>query len=282
MAIWAVIRMDIKKYFKSLRLYLVLFFIFFFMNDYVTNIKSMAESMELDVSPYIYPIFMAEWSYRLYILLTIIMFMADAPFRDAAQLYVVQRCGRRKWVNGKIGTIFFLSVIGQIFCWLISVLVLIPDLGISNEWGDVIKTKAFESSQAVAGTGDVSAVEYIVNTFSPVTATISSLILTILISSMTGMFIFLVNEVTKSQLGLVLALIVSVFDLFVDSLRWLGYSLPVPLVMTWMDLSQIYAGEYQAGKHSLFYALAVLAGINLVIVYLLRKSVKYRVIEVTD
>ena len=130
---WIIVRMDIKKMFHEPKIYILFFFTAFFMADYVNvnSLKDMAEQMNVAVSPFLYPLFNGEWSYRLFTIFVMIMLMSDVPFQDELGLYMVQRMGTGKWMKGKICSIIAVAVIYQMFSAIISMLVLLPDLGIS-------------------------------------------------------------------------------------------------------------------------------------------------------
>lgn len=88
---WIIVRMDIKKMFREPKIYILFFFTAFFMADYVNinSLKDMAEQMNVAVSPFLYPLFNGEWSYRLFTIFVMIMLMSDVPFQDELGLYMV-------------------------------------------------------------------------------------------------------------------------------------------------------------------------------------------------
>lgn len=278
---WKIVCIDLKKMFKSPKIYLLLFFSFFFLRDYVNmnEIKALAEQMNLAVPPAVYPLILGEWSYRLFVFLMLIMLMADVPFQDDSVLYTIQRTGFQKWMNGKILSVFMISVVYQLLFFLLSILILLPDLGFANQWGDVFETVSYNHTQAFASTGNIWSMQEIMNNYTPVAAVLYTFLLSVLIGTMIGLFIFLVNGITKSQAGMVLVLIYGCADLFFDALSSFGYSVSIPLVMSWMDLSKLYAGTYQSGKLSIWTAFVVLLLINSALVYFLKKSVRFRVIK---
>lgn len=278
---WIIVRMDIKKMFHEPKIYILFFFTAFFMADYVNvnSLKDMAEQMNVAVSPFLYPLFNGEWSYRLFTIFVMIMLMSDVPFQDELGLYMVQRMGTGKWMKGKICSIIAVAVIYQAFSAIISMLVLLPDLGISVCWGDVLGMMAENHMQMWASTGNTGSARYIIDHYEAWQALIYTMLLSILISSLTGFFIFLINQVTKSQLGLVLALIYSCIDLLFGTLNDFGYPNHVPFVMSWMDLSCLYTNQYQTGKTSLYTAFIFLLAANVILIYILKKCAKYAVIQ---
>lgn len=84
---------------------------------------------------------------------------------------------------------------------------------------------------------------YILEEFTPVLTTVMAFILAVMISIVIGLFIFFVNEVTKSSLGMILVLIASCADLLIENLNWFGYSIRIPLILSWMDLGKVSNGE---------------------------------------
>lgn len=71
-----------------------------------------------------------------------LLLFCDAPFIDSEQPYIVLRSGRKKWVAGQIAYIAISSALFTLFLYLLTLLLLLPWLEFSTEWGKAIGTLA--------------------------------------------------------------------------------------------------------------------------------------------
>lgn len=273
---WKLAAADFLRCIKSIKFYMILFFCCYFFLDYSVPYRQMAQGMGVGVTGYLYPLFLGEWSYRFFMVLMMVLAMADAPFRSSMDLYTVMRVGKKSWIRGKILYVILYSFFFQALAVLISALVLVPDLALSADWGSAVRSQTFQDNM---GLGQTQGIRYIVESFSPYKAMIYSYLLAVLFQIVTGMFILLVNEVAKSYAGTAAALVLACADLLVENLKQFGAGINVPVLSEWLDLSGIYTGEYQMGQRSFGYEGVVLAGIAVFLGVLLWRAVKYEVIQ---
>lgn len=279
--VFAISWMDLRKLFKSVKLYMVIIIALFFLNDFTGSIRDMAEEMDVAVAPFLYPLFLGSWTYRLFMFLLIVIMMSDVPFSDDAQLYLYIRTEKREWLWGKILSIFLMSVIFQGVFLLLTVVVLLPDVGFHNEWGDVLNAVASMNGQMISA-GNAGSMQDIVNNYTPVQALLTNLMLTVMVAFMIGLFIFLVNSITKSSAGMFLALIIGCVDLIVNTLKGIDVLTNIPLVMSWMDLSQISTGTYVEGKSDLTTVVFGILLICVIFIAILVEGMKKRAIIALD
>lgn len=244
----AIMRMDMKRTFKSPKLYLLIIFTIYFLRDFTITIKSLALINNMGVAPYTYPLFYGNWVSRLYAMLVIVILMSDAPFVDSSQKYTYIRTGDGKWLLGKIFYISMLAFLYQFMIVVCSVFLLLPELGMTTEWGDILSTFALESSGGKTGLGGADFLAYITNTYAPIEGMLVTFVLASLVSIMVGIFIFFVNGLTKSMAGTVLALIIGMADMFISSLKDFGYNLKIPNVISWMNPGSVYIENAVIGK----------------------------------
>lgn len=251
-AVWTIARMDIRRLFRSSKLYILVLFTLYFLHDFTRTVTTMAQTEGLGVSPFVYPLFFASWVSRIYAVLVIVVLMSDAPYLDSGQRYTGIRCGERRWAAGKIFYIFLLSVFYQLVMLAGSLVVVLPVLGLSTDWGDLLEMLAY--GQDVSLTQNPAG--YIVSHYQPLQAMVLTFVLAVLVSFVTGMFVFFVNGLTKSMCGTMLAVVFGLADMFITALNEQGAGLRVMNVMSWMDISGVYAGTPVDGKTS-FYGLCI-------------------------
>lgn len=280
MGAFSVAKMDIRRVFRSPKLYLLLCFSLYFLMDFARDIKNYARMSGLGVAPYIYPFFYGEWQFRMFAMLIIIALMSDAPYVDTSQKYTYIRTGDKKWLAGKILFIVAISFIYQLLFILLSVLVLLPVLGFSLEWGDILSALANTTQSVTVSIGGGDSLAYILANYQPLSAMFLTFFLSSFVSIVVGLFIFLINGITKGMTGTILAIVICMADLFVGLMR--NYRIPFsfPLVISWMDLSSIYTNERVTGKMFLGTVVLTMIIISVVITGLLYIAIRKKVIDI--
>jgi len=282
MGAFAVMKMDIRRIFRSPKLYLLLCFSLYFLMDFARDIKSYARIAGLGVAPYIYSFFYGNWQFRMFAMLMIIVLMSDAPYVDSSQKYTYIRTGDRKWLAGKVLFIIVISFLYQMLVMLLSVLVLLPDLGFSLEWGDVLSALANTTQSVTVSIGGGDSLAYILANYEPVPAMFLTFFLSSSVSIVVGLFIFFINGITKGMMGTALALVICMADLFVGLMRSYRISFSFPLVVSWMDLSSVYINERVTGKIFLGTVIFIMAAAGIVMTGMLYIAVRKKVIDISE
>jgi len=130
---------DIKKTLKTPKLYLIISFCFFFMDNFARAIRVLAVHHDLGVTPYLYPIFMCEWENRLFVTVLMVAMMSDAPFINGLEKNIFLKVDDVTWLISKIWFIIYQSVLLQMVLYVMSVLVCLPRVGLSFKWGSAIE-----------------------------------------------------------------------------------------------------------------------------------------------
>lgn len=282
MGAFAVMKMDIKRTFRSPKLYLLLCFSLYFLLDFSRDIKNYAKISNLGVAPYIYCFFYGSWMFRMFAMLVIIALMSDAPYVDNSQKYTYIRTGDKKWLMGKVLFIIAISFIYQFLLIVLSVLVLIPDMGLSLEWGDILSALANTTQSVSTSISGGDSLSYILANYQPLQAMFLTFFLSSFVSIVVGLFIFLVNGVTKGMAGIILALVFCLADAFFGMLHFYQIDFSFPLVISWMDLSSIYIDERITGKMFLGTVIFIMAAVSIVITGLLYLAVRKKAIDISE
>lgn len=150
------------------------------------------------VAPWLFPFAFTTFGFeKVMMFLPLLLLFCDAPFIDVNQPYIISRCSRRVWSIGQIFYIIAVSGIYVLFLLLMTVLVLIGNMDLTLGWGDVINTAAKNKTIAYAGTTGVP--EKIIQSFSPISAVIYSVILVWLACIFIGLLIYVVNAATQKN-----------------------------------------------------------------------------------
>ena len=81
----------------------------------------------------------------------VLLFYTDAPFYDSHQLFVVMRSGVSRWCLGQALYVIAVSVGYMCFLTAMSVVVLLPQITFSGEWGRVWTTLAYSDAGYESG-----------------------------------------------------------------------------------------------------------------------------------
>ena len=80
-----------------------------------------------------------------------VLLFCDAPFMDENQQFVYLRLGRKRWVAGTIIYVFVASFIYTLYLILALALGVLPNIGISAEWGELFEVTSINSGVTKAG-----------------------------------------------------------------------------------------------------------------------------------
>ena len=174
------------------------------------------------ISPWVLP-FMTSGTVpiSIYGFLCVLLF-CDAPFNDAHTPFVLIRTGKQNWVLGQLLYIFIASLLFILFYYCIAILVLSPVLGYSSDWGGVIRAAGTNPSifrqYDLPLTPQVGLNSWVLQTFSPLSATLFSLLLMWLTTAFAGVLIFAGNLLVAPGVGTTISMAFVVFSGFATGL----------------------------------------------------------------
>ncbi len=250
---------DLKRLFMTPKLYLAVIFMYFFMDNFVMEIKYIAVSAGIGVTPYVYPVFLSDWQGRMLTLLVMVFLMSDAPFFNGNEREVFIRASKKIWCLSKIIYVTALSLIFQIISFALSVIVCFPYNAVSSTWGSAIRTYAVATYSG--------SYEMVMNE-SPVEILLKELLISFLVCIIIGLIVMIFNIISSGYAGTVIvsALVVSdaFFELLADSL---AEEILNKIPFFWIDLSGLNSsvGYTTAAMTSIFLVFGLM-GISFIVV----------------
>lgn len=158
------------------------------------------------ITPWILPHFFSmPIMFLVYGFLTIVLF-SGAPFTDRHTQFMEVRVGKRIWILGQFCYILESSAVYTIFYYLVSVLIILPRIYLSLDWGMLITNLAYNSSAAYEYGIMPSGIFFssnILENFSPIEATLLTLLFLWLVSSLLGMIIFACHIAFRKGSGII-------------------------------------------------------------------------------
>ncbi len=248
---------DFVRGFKNSKtLVIILLCVFFFYNE-ILSMRALAEQFGIGITLFVYPMFMTLSRGRMYALILVAMMMGEAPYYNGAEVFISMRISRFKWFVGKLIYILMLSATFQVVMMVVSVAVCAPYIGISNDWGDIIRTYITSIQGGVSVTGTVDSAYFL--SLNPAMCMVQEFILMVLMSVIIALVIFLINGVFKNIMGTILVGIVVLIDGYLNDLSWWGirdtqYIMPT----TWVDINSFALCEGLSFEKCILYMLLMI------------------------
>lgn len=263
--------LNFHKWAANPRIYTIAAVITAFLAYHLSGLSQLAAATGIPVTPWVFPHLLTLTVLLFFSCLTALLF-CDAPFVDYHIPFIVIRAGRRNWVIGQLLYIVLASFIYTAFLCIVSSLVLIPNLQLSNDWGVILKTLAvnpdISANYGIKATVFIN--KQIVTEFPAIQAMVISFGLFWLTSIFVGVLIFSFNVVIGKMSGLVASgffIFISYFSYYQGRLTfgsWVSYISP----LSWS--SMIYLNWNYAGvscptpTYSVFCLLAAILLMSLV------------------
>lgn len=269
---------NFRKWSSNPRLIVILLLLITFINIAEQGIRLFAQSAHIAVSACVFPFIMADWYQLFIIMLGLVMLFCDAPFLDDQQPYVVIRTGKHCWLAGQILYIFFGSAVYFLVVWLLSTMLLLPNVAVSSQWGKIIRTLAETNAGDQFNIG-LTFQKHIVQQLSPIQAVGLSFLMSWLAGSFLGLLMFVINMHTSRAVGALAASGVVLFEIMALNGGYNLYTLRFFSPVSWASLDILdFTGTAQ--NPSFTYAVAVLAGLIVVLIVLAVLSMRKKTIEV--
>lgn len=133
---------NLKKWIVNPRIYILFILISCYTHYILSPIAVFAKNVDIDVSPFVFPFFISSTYTGKLLLMGVVLLFCDAPFTEQDHPYIILRSGRRIWYLGQLIYILIGSAIYSLALILITVIVLLPNISLTLEWGKVITTLA--------------------------------------------------------------------------------------------------------------------------------------------
>lgn len=208
------------------------------------------------VAPWIFPHFFSmPVMYFVYGFLTIALF-SDAPFRNSLSQFIEIRTGKRLWIQGQC-----LFIIEASFCYalaylLLTIVVILPRIYCTGQWGTLIKMMAYNS-----GTYSVRGIIFssrMIERYSPIQAMLLTFLFVWMVSCFMGMLILVCRIIIGGNAGNVVTgflVFFSYFAVYTGSLIF-GGSIFKFSPVSWIHLDIL--GSNMGGYPDKWYAFSFL------------------------
>ena len=201
----------------------------------MSSIRSFIEATNCPVSIYIYPIMLIHIKFRTIISFCCVYLFSDVPFLQYSKMYSLIRMGRIKWALAQILSIFETAFLFCLYMCIVPVVLCIPNVEFTGEWGKIIHTLSLTNMSQVYAINIYVPYEVLVR-LKPMEAMFLAVGLSTLLISFFGVFMFAVSLVFKRNIAIVAASVVIGWSVAVYNI----YKLLFPYApVLWLDISQI-------------------------------------------
>ena len=201
----------------------------------MSSIRDFIEATNCPVSIYIYPIMLIHIKFRTIISFCCVYLFSDVPFLQYSKMYSLIRMGRIKWALAQILSIFETAFLFCLYMCIVPVVLCIPNVEFTGEWGKIIHTLSLTNMSQVYAINIYVPYEVLVR-LKPMEAMFLAVGLSTLLISFFGIFMFAVSLVFKRNIAIVAASVVIGWSVAVYNI----YKLLFPYApVLWLDISQI-------------------------------------------
>ncbi|MBM7542333.1 hypothetical protein [Amphibacillus cookii] len=249
-------QINIKKWLVNPRIYTIFIATFAFLFYHTYALTRFAAEVGHAVTPWVFPHLFTSPVLQVFAFLIVLLF-CDAPFKDHHTPFVTMRTGRKNWIIGQLIYLMLASFIFTVFTFITSIIVLLPHLQVSLEWGIVMESLA--NDPAIAS--DRVTIFFnpeLLNRLSPLAAAGFGLLYFYLVTLFIGSVILCFNVLLQRTAGIVVAGILIAVSLFANYLGFFsfGYLIYYLSPISWMSISTLDWGSGQLP--SLSYTLSTL------------------------
>lgn len=177
----------------------VLLYMAFYMYQLLGNISQYAKILEVKIHPWIFPFLMRNGDVICPLMLGYLLLIADAPFRNQHQQFVLLRIGKRIWLGGQILYLFLLSITFTVLLYLFSIIFNIFEIQFSTEWGSFLTTIALNGLPGQFG--KIPASYAVMRNATPIEVTLWSVSSLTLVCFLLGLIMLICNLCGKKGIG---------------------------------------------------------------------------------
>lgn len=270
-------RINILKWFSNYKMYLLYLLIFMLIYGYDKPVAQFSILSKYNATPWIFPFLMSTNRFKYLIMFGIIFLFSDAPFIDEGQKYVILRSGKSNWLLGQVFYIMLSVFIYLFIINLISILLLLPNLFITNQWGKVFNTLAQQSNYAQP----LSITYKIIQYYNPIEALLISFFLNWCIGTFLGLLIFNLNIYFNVYVGPIITIFVVLLDLLFNksSLITLSskYMYVSPITLGSLNIvDKTHFSSNPSLGNAIFYFIVLL---TILVLFTLTKTIKKNLCE---
>ena len=226
---------DFWSYFCSSRLLLFILFQITIIHFYSGNIVRFAKAVHYPVSMWTFP-FLFQNVYMQFIYgISVVYFFSTVPFFQQSQMYVILRQGRTEWMICKCVRILlsaFALVITEFLC---SIIVLLPDIEWTKDWGKVLYSLSMTS--AVDDYNIKIPIPYeMIHNHSAAEAVLLLILILFGVTSMMGFLMFAVSMLVSRTAAVIAGTAIAICSIIAANIHYQLKEITFFSPFSWLDI----------------------------------------------
>lgn len=209
-----------------------------YISYFLSPVKDFSASVKYPVSPWIFPFLISDVYFVILFMSAVVYYFSDVPFMKECTMYQVIRIGRVKWACGQIGSIIFSSFAFILTAIFETVMILLPDIALSEGWGKILYTLSMTNA---AGEYRIPfSISYnVITKFNPIQAIGISILMGSLVIMFIGLLMFFLSLYISRLWANIIAMLFVILPIVIenigDAVPGLLYCSPI----SWMRISEI-------------------------------------------
>ncbi|WP_230399519.1 hypothetical protein [Novisyntrophococcus fermenticellae] len=178
----------------------------------MSPVREFSKAMNQGISLWMFPVLMNDMIVSFITFSLWCIMVCEAPFKNEGYLYLVGRAGKENWV---LGEILFLVLFSGVFTFglvLSTFIFSLPRLDFTLNWGKVIGTLAYTDASTEFSIPFSFPISMMSNA-APLKTMLLSILLVWWVAFLLSAFIFTINLVFKTKLGVAFSCFLVFFDL---------------------------------------------------------------------
>lgn len=274
--IWMICRNSIFYTMFNCKIYVALILVSILFQQLVEPIKEFSRLVDIKVNGWVFP-FLTEYSFvQVVIVLAVAFVFCDIPFDDEASEWMLLRAGRQNWILGKVLYIFLMSGIMTLLFFLVSIILLIPQLQFCTGWGKVLGTLSQTNAANVMGLNILKLDYNLQISFEPLQASIYGMLMAWLVLSMAGMLILVCNLFFKKGIGQIVGIGFAFLAFLAPNFSNM-YTAYYFSPASWLNISFFTTGEYSKFPSLLYMIFFILISYIVLLASSVLLSKKYEI-----
>lgn len=234
---------------------------------YLSQVRDLANRSGYNVNIGFFSFLFTMDTYTIFIFTAIIIYFSNLPFDSYYQIYVITRSGKKLWQISNVIYIFLSSILLTIVCFISAIIILLPYIFISSDWGSFVN--AYVNTKSMDLNLDVTM--KLITSYSPLKSILIVAFVFIGLNMILGLLNLTLNKINKYY-GKIASFIILFKSLFVVEESYeIKYHIS-PL--SWINLNKIDLGYSKFPKLEFIVValLSLIIGLILVALLQVRKN----------
>lgn len=120
----------------------VVILLYFVNHLFLSGIKDFCCAVNCNITPYLFPFLISYVYYQLIYTMIVLYYFSNVPFQGYSQMYQLIRLGNTRWALGHIFYIIFSSIFLVLITIGEGIIIMLPRVEVSADWGKVLHTLA--------------------------------------------------------------------------------------------------------------------------------------------